>query len=81
MDYTLLAEKISDITGPEANILHAANCMTRLRLQLRHATPEIQAKLPELSCALGFHRADTELQLILGPGAAQQAAAGLIQLL
>ena len=81
MDYTLLAEKIFDITGPETNILHAANCMTRLRLQLRHATPEMQAKLQELDGVLGVHRADTELQLILGPGAAQQTAAALKKLL
>ena len=39
MDYKSLAKKIFDITGPEENILHAANCMTRLRLQLAQAAP------------------------------------------
>ena len=43
MDYKSLAKKIFDITGPEENILHAANCMTRLRLQLAQAAPETAA--------------------------------------
>ena len=45
MDYKSLAKKIFDITGPEENILQASHCMTRLRLQLRHATPEMQIQL------------------------------------
>ena len=81
MDYKSLAKKIFDITGPEENILHAANCMTRLRLQLAQAAPEAVAQLKALEGVIGVNHADTELQVILGPGAAEQTAAAFQQLL
>ena len=81
MDYKSLAKKIFDITGPEENILHAANCMTRLRLQLAQAAPEAVAQLNALEGVIGVNQADTELQVILGPGAAEQTAAAFQQLL
>ena len=81
MDYKSLAKKIFDITGPEENILHAANCMTRLRLQLAQAAPETVAQLKALEGVIGVNQADTELQVILGPGAAEQTAAAFQQLL
>ena len=81
MDYKSLAKKIFDITGPEENILHAANCMTRLRLQLAQAAPETAAQLKALEGVIGVNHADTELQVILGPGAAEQTAAAFQQLL
>ena len=81
MDYKSLAKKIFDITGPEENILHAANCMTRLRLQLAQAAPETAAQLKALEGVIGVNQADTELQVILGPGAAEQTAAAFQQLL
>ena len=81
MDYKSLAKKIFDITGPEENILHAANCMTRLRLQLAQAAPEAVAQLKALEGVIGVNQADTELQVILGPGAAEQTAAAFQQLL
>lgn len=81
MDYKSLAKKIFDITGPEENILHAANCMTRLRLQLAQAAPETAAQLKALEGVISVNQADTELQVILGPGAAEQTAAAFQQLL
>ena len=81
MDYKSLAKKIFDITGPEENILHAANCMTRLRLQLAQAAPETAAQLKALEGVIGVNQTDTELQVILGPGAAEQAAVAFQQLL
>ena len=81
MDYKSLAKKIFDITGPEENILHAANCMTRLRLQLAQAAPETAAQLKALEGVIGVNQTDTELQVILGPGAAEQTAVALQQLL
>lgn len=81
MDYKSLAKKIFDITGPEENILHAANCMTRLRLQLAQAAPETAAQLKALEGVIGVNQTDTELQVILGPGAAEQTAVAFQQLL
>ena len=77
MDYKSLAKKIFDITGPEENILQASHCMTRLRLQLRHATPEMQIQLQSLEGVLGINATDDDLQIILGPGAAGQTTAAL----
>lgn len=79
MDYKSLAKKIFDITGPEENILHAANCMTRLRLQLAQAAPETAAQLKALEGVIGINQTDTELQVILGPGAAEQTAVAFQQ--
>ena len=81
MDYKSLAKKIFDITGPAKNILHATNCMTRLRLQLAQAAPEAVAQLKALEGVIGVNQTDTELQIILGPGAAEQTAAAFQQLL
>lgn len=81
MDYKSLAKKIFDITGPEENILHAANCMTRFRLQLAQAAPETAAQLKALEGVIGINQTDTELQVILGPGAAEQTAVAFQQLL
>lgn len=81
MDYKSLAKKIFNITGPEENILHAANCMTRLRLQLAQAAPETAAQLKALEGVIGVNQTDTELQVILGPGAAEQTAVAFQQLL
>lgn len=79
MDYKSLAKKIFDITGPEENILQASHCMTRLRLQLRHATPEMQIQLQSLEGVLGINATDDDLQIILGPGAAEQTAVAFQQ--
>ena len=81
MDYKSLAKEILNITGPAENILRASHCMTRLRLQLRHATPEMQIQLQSLEGVLGIHPTDGELQIILGPGAAGQTTAALNKLL
>lgn len=77
MDYKSLAKKIFDITGPEENILRASHCMTRLRLQLAQAAPETAAQLKALEGVIGVNQTDTELQIILGPGAAGQTTAAL----
>lgn len=77
MDYKSLAKEILNITGPAENILQASHCMTRLRLQLRHATPEMQIQLQSLEGVLGINATDDDLQIILGPGAAGQTTAAL----
>ncbi|MGM9540066.1 PTS transporter subunit EIIC [Anaerovibrio sp.] len=81
MNYEILAEKIYQITGPARNIRHAGNCMTRLRLQLDKATPEMAGALKSLEGVIGVHATDTELQVILGPGAAEKTAAAFNALL
>ena len=55
--------------------------MTRLRLQLAQAAPEAVAQLKALEGVIGVNQTDTELQVILGPGAAEQTEAAFQQLL
>ena len=81
MNYDILAEKIYRIVGPTTNIRHAGNCMTRLRLQLNKVTPEMTASLKAIEGIIGIHTADTELQIILGPGAAEKTAAAFKNLM
>ena len=53
--------------------------MTRLRLQLAQAAPETAAQLKALEGVIGINQTDTELQVILGPGAAEQTAVAFQQ--
>lgn len=65
-----LAAEILRLVGPAANICKAANCMTRLRLELKETPPALPQKLKALDGVLGTHTSGRELQIILGPGRA-----------
>ncbi len=43
-----LAKEILRLVGPAANICKAANCMTRLRLELKEQTPDLAQKIQYL---------------------------------
>ena len=65
-----LAREILRLVGPTANVSQAANCMTRLRLELKERAADLEEKLKALEGVLGTHTSGRELQIILGPGRA-----------
>ncbi|PQK90121.1 PTS N-acetylmuramic acid transporter subunit IIBC [Pantoea ananatis] len=68
-----LLHDIVQAAGGAANIVVCGNCMTRLRLTLRHNQADI-ARLKRLPGVLGVIDSDDQLQIVLGPGKAQTAA-------
>jgi len=64
-----LALEIYKIIGPADNVVHAENCMTRLRVQLqkKNFTNE---DLKNLVGVMGVNEEGPELQIVLGPGKA-----------
>lgn len=66
-----LAAEILKTVGPADNVLSAANCMTRLRLELRQK-PAAADALKALPGVLGINPTPTGIQIILGPGKAGQ---------
>ncbi len=68
-----LLHDIVQAVGGAANIVVCGNCMTRLRLTLRHNQADI-ARLKRLPGVLGVIDSDDQLQIVLGPGKAQTAA-------
>ncbi len=76
-----LAKEILRLVGPAANICKAANCMTRLRLELKEQMPDLTQKIQALDGVLGTHTSGRELQIILGPGRAASVTACFKELL
>ncbi|MDD4321189.1 MAG: PTS transporter subunit EIIC [Acidaminococcaceae bacterium] len=64
-----LALEIYRVIGPAGNILHAENCMTRLRLQLKSCNFS-KDELKKIVGVMGVSEAGPELQIVLGPGKA-----------
>lgn len=61
-------------SGGASNIIHATNCMTRLRLTLANTAQIDSDALKKIPNILGVVEADGQLQLVLGPGKAQTAS-------
>ena len=81
MEQEKLAEQIYAIIGPSDNIIQATNCMTRLRVHLKRQTPEMLEKLKALDGVAGIYDNDGELQIILGPGRAQNVTSFLNEII
>lgn len=66
-----LSRKILELVGGKENVVTAANCMTRLRIQLKD--PSL-ANVQALKCTQGVLGVveDATLQVILGPGKARK---------
>lgn len=65
---------ILKLVGNKSNIQHCDHCMTRLRLTLNTRQAVDYPRLKALDGVLGVIDADSQLQIILGPGKAQTAA-------
>lgn len=69
-----LAREIYERLGGEKNIMRAANCMTRLRVQLAKKDEALVASVKGVKGVLGVVDAGDEFQVVLGPGKAQAIA-------
>ncbi|MDV7103089.1 PTS N-acetylmuramic acid transporter subunit IIBC [Vibrio sp. TH_r3] len=75
---------ISDIltaVGGHSNIVKAGNCMTRLRLTLTDFDKVDKATLNAMPSVMGIVESDEQLQIVMGPGKAQQASELMNELL
>ena len=66
-----LSRKILELVGGQSNVVSAANCMTRLRIQLKDNSKAKIAQLKATDGVLGVVE-DATLQVILGPGKAKK---------
>ena len=66
-----LSRKILELVGGKSNVVSAANCMTRLRIQLKDNSKAKIAQLKATDGVLGVVE-DATLQVILGPGKAKK---------
>ncbi|CAK3643312.1 N-acetylmuramic acid-specific PTS enzyme IICB component/anhydro-N-acetylmuramic acid transporter [Vibrio crassostreae] len=60
--------------GGDTNIVKAGNCMTRLRLTLADFNKVDKDALNAMAAVMGVVESDEQLQIIMGPGKAQQAS-------
>ena len=79
-EYGGLAKAIICYAGGPENILHVTNCMTRVRLEVADQNLVEKEKLKALKGVLGIF-IDAQVQIIVGPGAAQNTAAKVNELL
>ncbi|WP_372408874.1 PTS transporter subunit EIIC [Streptomyces luteireticuli] len=75
-----LAPTLLPLLGGTANLISVTHCMTRLRLEVKDPTLLRTAGLRALPEVLGLVEDGPALQIVLGPGAADRAAADLEQL-
>lgn len=68
-----LSLRILELVGGKGNVASAANCMTRLRLQLKDNSLVRLDELKNTEGVLGVQE-DATLQVILGPGKAKKVA-------
>ena len=80
-DAVQFAGQIFNLLGGRDNILTATHCMTRLRVKVRDASAVKTDELQTLSFVLGLIVAETDLQIILGPGIVNKVAAAFEALL
>lgn len=67
-----LGKQLFAVLGGRENILHAYNCMTRLRVQLKEQDEALLTAVKQVPGVMGIHDAEEELHIILGPGTATQ---------
>lgn len=66
-----LSRKILELVGGKGNVVSAASCMTRLRIQLKDNSKAKIAELKKVDGVLGVVE-DATLQVVLGPGKARK---------
>ena len=70
MDYRDIAEKIYSLVGKKNNIVSFTHCMTRLRLKLNDYDKADTDAMKKINGVMGINLNEDELQIILGPGRA-----------
>ncbi|MBB5118043.1 PTS transporter subunit EIIC [Streptomyces eurocidicus] len=74
------AAALLPLLGGAGNVLSVANCMTRLRLELRDRALVRHAELRALPAVLGVVEDGTSYQVVLGPGTVARVAPELARL-
>lgn len=69
-----LAKRIVELSGGKENILKAANCMTRVRLDVKDCQKVDEAQLKDTEGVLGVMYSGSQYQIVLGPGKARKVA-------
>lgn len=64
-----LAEQLLAAVGPAGRIVHAYNCMTRLRLHVKDGGIPVE-EIKKIPGVLGVNKSGDEWQIVLGPGKA-----------
>ncbi len=70
MDYKDIAEKLYSLIGKKNNIVSFTHCMTRLRLKLNDYDKADTDAIKKINGVMGINLNEDELQIILGPGRA-----------
>lgn len=73
-----LAQKILELVGGKDNILTAANCMTRVRLNIKDKSKIEENQLKEIEGVLGVVDDET-LQIVVGPGKAKKVLDSMVE--
>lgn len=81
-NYSRLAEEIIREVGGKENIIRAARCATRLRLELRETPKGAKARIAELPGVITVAESGGQFQVVIGThvGDVYEAAAGLLNL-
>lgn len=77
---TMIAQILAAVGG-SVNVTKCGNCMTRLRLTLADNAEADQAVIKQIPGVMGIVESDDQVQIVLGPGKAQQAADLMQQLI
>ena len=69
-----LAKKIVELIGGKENVIKVANCMTRLRVNVKDENLINTNQLKSTEGVLGIVQNGDYLQIVLGPGKAKKVA-------
>lgn len=67
-----LAKSLVDLMGGKSNVANAANCMTRLRVQVKDKSLVKEEEIKKTEGVLGLVTDGTSVQIVLGPGKAKK---------
>lgn len=67
-----LAKLLVDFLGGKDNVVKAANCMTRLRVEVKDESLVQEADIKKTEGVLGYVADGKAIQIVLGPGKAKK---------
>lgn len=79
MNYEKLSSEVLKLVGGNGNIVSAANCMTRLRINVKDQSRVDYSAIKALDGVMGVVEGE-QVQIIVGPGHAERAKAAFIKL-
>lgn len=79
MKYDVLSADLLNLVGGKENVSSAANCMTRLRINVRDESLVDYAAIRKVDGVMGIVEGE-QVQIVLGPGHAERAKTAFINL-